>query len=87
MKSHLQYYLYNTLNHPNDSRYRYDHIGQFLKVLGDKIPGKSSQNILQRFWAVVKNGTFYIKLMWILFEQILEKIWPTCYSNIWSHWI
>ena len=48
-----------------------DLIGRFLKVLGNKVPFKSSPNIWQQIWAIVKNGTFYIKLMWILFGQLL----------------
>ena len=51
-----------------------DLIGRFLKVLGNKVPFKSSPNIWQQIWAIVKNGTFYIKLMWILFGQLLQKI-------------
>ena len=48
-----------------------ERIGRFFKVLGNKVPCKSSPNIYQKFWAIVKNGTFYIKLMWILFGQLL----------------
>ena len=51
-----------------------DQIERFLKVLGKKVPCKSSPNIRQHFWANVKNCTFYIKQMYILFGQLLEKI-------------
>ena len=51
-----------------------DQIGRFFKVLGKKVPCKSCPNIQQRFWAMVKNATFYVKLMWRLFGQLLQKI-------------
>ena len=40
-----------------------DQIGRFLKLL-----------IAQQIWTIVKNGTFYVKLMWILFGQLLYTI-------------
>ena len=35
---------------------------------------ESSPNISNNFGLIVKNGTFYVKLIWILFEKLLEKI-------------
>ena len=45
-------------------------IGRFLKVLGDMVSIKSSL-------ANVKGNTFHIKLLWLLFGQLLEKNWAT----------
>ena len=47
-----------------------DEIGPFLKFLGTKV----AQIFSKHFWAIVKNGTFYVKLTFILFGQLLEKI-------------
>ena len=33
-----------------------------------------AQIFSKHFWAIVKNGTFYVKLTFILFGQLLEKI-------------
>ena len=51
-----------------------DQIGRFLKVLGNKVPCKSSPNTEQHFKPFVKYGTFNVKLMWLLFGQVLVKI-------------
>ena len=42
-------------------------IGRFLKVLGDMVSIKSSL-------ANVKGNTFHIKLLWLLFGQLLENV-------------
>ena len=59
-----------------------DQIGRFLKVLGDKFWCKSSPNIWrlsELFW---KGFHFTYKLRWLLFGQVLKKIWllfmPSC---------
>ena len=38
----------------NVSDMQCDQIGQILKILGNEVPCKSSQNIFQQFWAIVK---------------------------------
>ena len=54
------------------SRGQCDQIGRFLKVLANKVPCKSRSNIYQHF-GNCENGTFYVKLMWIVFGELLEK--------------
>ena len=51
-----------------------DQIGLFLKVLGDIVSIKSSPNAWWNFWPIWKATTFHIKLLWLLFGQLLEKI-------------
>ena len=45
-----------------------------MEVPGGKFSHASSPNVDWHFWSVVKNGTFYIKLLLIPFGQLLEKI-------------
>ena len=54
--------------------YQCDQIGRFLKVLGNKVPCKSSHNILQQFWAIVKMALFTLNWCGYLFGQLLEKM-------------
>ena len=57
-----------------------DQIGQFLKGFGDIASTKSSPKN-GNFLAIVTVNTFHIKLLWLLFGQLLErKIWDT--SNL-----
>ena len=65
----------------NHSWEQCDQIRRFLKGIGSKVPFKRSPNIERQFWALVKNGTFYVKLMWILFGHILEINWASFYPQ------
>ena len=51
-----------------------DQIVQFFKVLGYKVPCKRSPNIQPHFQTIVKNGTFDVKLMWILLGNFCRKL-------------
>ena len=64
-----------------------DQNGRYFKVLGEKVACKSSPNIEQQFWAIVKWHSFYIKLMLILFGQLLEKIWLLFIPSNWSYYL
>ena len=49
-------------------------LGDFLKFLGIKFLAKVAQIFLNNFGIFWKLCTFYIKLMWILFGELSEKI-------------
>ena len=56
----------------NDDDDQCDQIGRFLKVLGlhgfyQKLP-----KYMVNFWAKVKSNIFHVKVLWLLFGQILE---------------
>ena len=53
-------------NQPNYF-FQCDQIGQFLKVLGKKIPCKSSSKYLASYCAILKSITFKQNLLWLLF--------------------
>ena len=51
-----------------------DQIGRFLKVLADKDSIKSVQICLGNFWTNAKSNIFHVKLLWLLFGKLSEKI-------------
>ena len=51
-----------------------DQIGLFLKDLGYWFSWWKSPNILQLFGVIVNASTFLVKLLWLIFGQLLEKI-------------
>ena len=62
-----------------------DQIGQFFKVLGNKFTLKSSPKRLLTF-GLFRKRSINVKLLWILFRQLLKKIEQLFKSSIWSHW-
>ena len=73
------------VHHQPIGRRQCDQIGRFLKVFGDKISSKSSQNYsnsLGYFEKSHSNVKTYLATSWMTFGNI----WATFYSNIWSHW-
>ena len=62
-----------------------DKIGQFFKVLGNKFTLKSSPKRLLTF-GLFRKRSINVKLLWILFRQLLKKIEQLFKSSIWSHW-
>ena len=61
-----------------------DQIGQFLKVLGDKISSKSSRNDRQLFGKFWKTSVLS-KTTGATFWATFGYTWAFFYSNFWSH--
>ena len=51
-----------------------DEIGRFFKVLGPNFPMHVAQMLRDIFVLLVKNSTFYVKLLWLPFRQLLGEI-------------
>ena len=51
-----------------------DQIGRFLKVTGTNLVTKIAKIFLRHLRAIVKNGTFYVELLWILLGNFCRKL-------------
>ena len=63
---------------------QWDQIGRFLKVLGNKFAHKSSPKSFLTFGLLWK-VSIDVKLLSILFRQLLETFGQLFKSSIWSH--
>ena len=63
-----------------------DQIARFLKVLGDKIFNKSSQNERQLFVQFCKTSHSFVKTVAATVWATFGNVWATFYSNVWSQW-
>ena len=78
------FFFFTGLFNANMEAIQCDQIARFLKVLGDKIFNKSSQNERQLFVQFCKTSHSFVKTVAATVWATFGNVWATFYSNVWS---